>query len=217
MNLVVITSVLRPINDITIYDTQTRIEQTIASIHSVRKYIPNSYIVLCEGGEITQAEQLQFLGLVDELYMKNITEFKKSFGEAQLLYRYLTSIGLSRIMIEKRIGTISKLSGRYFLNANFNWRKMPKDKINILSGSHIENNVTKYYYDTRYYMIPKYYLETVILGLKSYINSGELYAQHNSIEHGFYTHVIRNHKIVHSPKKMGVSGLITYSGEIIDE
>jgi len=60
MNIVLITSVIRVINDNTVFSIEQRKNQLFHTIKNVRTKIPNIYVVLLEGGYIDEYE-LSFL------------------------------------------------------------------------------------------------------------------------------------------------------------
>ena len=188
-NLVLITSVINIVKTPfnvgvrSVYSQQDRFDQTLYTIKSIKNYIPNPYIVLLEGSDLTK-EQIDKINEVgcDQIYMvsKNIREHIdgpcKSVGELYILLDYLNNL--------KNVNeyeTISKISGRYYLNDKFDWNKYPIDKA-IYHCNKVRNNMT--HYNTRYYRIPvKYYdlykdilnkclSDKDILSCKSYI---ELY------------------------------------------
>ena len=68
MNVVLVTSMLRPVRDQTVFSTQQRINQTLKTISTVRDKIPNNYIVMIEGGSMENSEEKQFTELVDHLF-----------------------------------------------------------------------------------------------------------------------------------------------------
>lgn len=210
MNVVLVTSMLRPVRDRTIFSTNERIEQTMKTIVTVREKIPHCYIIMIEGGYINSEEQIKFEGLVDYLFCTDVTKYFKSAGEASLLYRYLTSDHFKSL---NDVETVSKLSGRYYLNHDFNWDSLPQGKCIIVfvpvawSGQPV--------YNTRYYRIPKGHLLNFTHGLERYLKSRESSMIFPDIEHCFYSHNIIFHKEVYSPERLGVCGLITGTNEFV--
>ena len=212
MNLVVITSVLRPINDKTIFTVEQRIAQTTRTIQTIKANIPNYHIVLAEGGVITERERTYFQGLINHVYENNITEFKKSPGEGNLLYRFMTSDYFKSLT---HILTLSKISGRYWLDDNFRWDALPMDK---LIFNHIAKGwLGKPLYNTRYYRMPRFFIPYYIEGLERYINSQEAVDAWPDLEHCFYTYVILAHDLVYSPSVLGVSGLVTGNAKPVSD
>ncbi len=54
MHVILVTSMLRPVNDITVFSTSQRIEQTRNTIATIRDKIPNNFIVMMEGGDMSE-------------------------------------------------------------------------------------------------------------------------------------------------------------------
>lgn len=212
MHLVLITSMLRPCRDHTIFSTQDRLRQTLNSISSVRIHIPDSYIVLLEGGMILPEEATQLRATADELWSTDISHLSKSPGEGTLLYRYLTSpefVALPPFL------TLSKLSGRYYLNNYFCWEALPLTKSIII---HREREWLGFpVYLTRYYRIPQHRVSTLITGLAKYLQSPEYAQAWPDMEHCSYRFGLIEVSEIFTPPRLGVSGYITGSGTIIDE
>ena len=210
MNVVLVTSVLRPVNDSTIFNVESRREQTINTIKTVREKIPNSYIVMVEGGKMEELEFKMFSCLVDHLFKTDVSYLRKSPGEASLLYRYLISDHFKGL---DKVNSVSKLSGRYILNEKFSWSNFPKDKIII---SFVKNSwMNKPLYNTRYYCIPIFLVQDFIDGLNRYIKSPEFQTAYPDIEHCFYQHNIINFDKIYTPEIIGVSGLLTGNGNLV--
>ena len=127
--LVIITSIINPIkeplsytNVRTIYSSEERFEQVLKTINSVKEKIPNSLIVLLEcSSNIEQYEDI-LRNRVDKYfnYINNTTVLKhvnskfKSMGENYQMLNFLINENL------KDYESIIKISGRYYLNDNFN-------------------------------------------------------------------------------------------------
>jgi len=212
MHVVLITSMLRPVRDHTIFTTHQRKEQTLHTIKSAREKIPGCFIVIIEGGYMEDSEQSLFENLSDYLFHIDISLFPKSPGEATLLYTYLTSPHFKSLI---NVETVSKLSGRYYLNDNFNWSNLPLDKsiISLLPKSWIGKPL----YKTRYYRIPQKHLSNFISGLHRYLLSKEARDAWPDIEHCFHSHNIILHDQVYCPKILGVCGLITGTNEFVSD
>lgn len=132
---------------------------------------------------------------------------KKSPGEASLLYSYLTSDHYKSL---KNINTISKISGRYYLDDYFNWNSFPLNKIIIKYN----NN---HWYETRYYRFPASYLKNFLDGINRYIKSEWFQRGDPTIENAFYHLNIINHENIFNPERLGVSGLNSSPGHIISD
>lgn len=212
MDIVLITSMLRPINDKTIFSTQERINQTLLSIASVRDKIPNAYIVMIEGGEMKLSDVKLFTHLVDYLYRTDVSELLKSQGEATLLFRYLTSDHFNSL---KNVLSVSKLSGRYYLTDDFHWDTFPRDKFIIcfVPVTWMKQSA----YKTRYYRIPQCYIFHFIEHLMKYLASTEFKSAHPDIEHCFYRFNIIKRDKLYSPEILGIEGRITGTNKLIQD
>jgi hypothetical protein len=211
MNLVLITSALRPINDTTVFNFEQRLIQTLNTISTARKKIPNCYIVMIEGTEVSESEKNFFSKLVNYYYLTDVKDLKKSIGEATLLYRYLTSDHF----LSHKFETVSKLSGRYYLNDNFIWSNLPKDRFIIKFEE--RSWYGRSCYHTRYYRIPKKYINNFISGLNHYLNSSEAANNWLDIEHNFYYHNIILAHEVYSPERLGICGLLTGCNKFVED
>jgi hypothetical protein len=206
MNIILVTSVLRVVNDKTVFSVDQRKIQLLNTLKNIRDKIPNIYIVLLEGGYIDDYELSFFKKLTNYIHNIDITHLKKSPGEATLLYSYLTSTHFKSLTVN----TISKISGRYYLNNHFDWNKLPLDKIIIKYNGNP-------WYETRYYRIPFTYLQEFLDGIKRYQDSEWFQKGDPSIENAFYhLHVIK-HENIFSPDILGVEGLNSGPGHIISD
>ena len=136
MNLVVILSVINPpktpfcyINTRSVFSIQERFQQSMNTIKSIKQYIPNCFIVFSECSEIEKSmmdeiiSQLDlFINSKDNPVVRSLVDCPyKGLGEiTQLMYTFS--------IIEQHIGfapfsNIFKLSGRYSLNADFDFAK----------------------------------------------------------------------------------------------
>lgn len=136
-----------------IYTKKERLEQTVETIKSVRKYLPKAFIVLFDNSIFTLDEYIALYTLSD-LFI-NITNSEelnyytdqciiKAYGEL-----YQTKYFLDLIK-EFRFNNFFKISGRYMLNETFNYSNYDNEN-NIFKKN---PGVTKYYY-TSFYKISK--------------------------------------------------------------
>ena len=212
MNLVIITSLLNPIdkplsytNIRTIYSVEERYEQTLITIQSVKEQIPNSHIVLLECSQNIECYESKLEKVVDEYYnfkqdvdiLTAVNSPYKGRGEVCVMLGYLKSANLTNVK------SLIKLSGRYYLNNKFNFTIF-ENSSNIFKKVEDHSVVS-----TRLYKIEASYIEEFIHILERaipYLNSGE------SVEHVFYKLMESNHTDI-----LGVSGNIAVNGSLIDE
>lgn len=119
--LVIITSVIHikpKINIKSHYSDDIRLEQTINTIKTVKTHLPNAYILLSEGSILTGEEYDKLSSHVNHLLLINNDDItkSKSIGELRIMIESINYIKNSNIVYNK----IYKLSGRYWLNDNFN-------------------------------------------------------------------------------------------------
>lgn len=104
-----------------------RYEQTLKTIESIKKNIPNAFIVLVEGTEIPEdmlsvfklsVNHIHQCHVIEEVY-KHINGPYKGLGEANSLLSYLQSEHYKEHTSD--FETISKISGRYWIRDDFEW------------------------------------------------------------------------------------------------
>jgi mannosyltransferase OCH1-like enzyme/glycosyltransferase involved in cell wall biosynthesis len=134
-NLVILTSVLNcsdnPLsyyNIRSIFDVNERYKQTLKSISTIKQKIPDCEILLCECSDLDEFQDLEIelKEKVDYYYnfykivsvREKVISKYKGLGEANLL---LESINIVENELYKKYTNIFKLSGRYYLNNNFNY------------------------------------------------------------------------------------------------
>lgn len=135
-NLVIVTSVINisqnPLsytNVRSIYSPNERFEQTIKTIESIRDKIPNSYILFIESSEINNDMENKIKEIVDHYTivmnddsLSKINGLYKGAGESTQIY-----YGIKEINLED-YDNIFKISGRYWLNDNFNYSNFENSK-----------------------------------------------------------------------------------------
>ena len=118
--IVIITSVIhikRTINIKSYCDDNIRLQQTLNTIETVKKYLPNSYILLSEGSTLTEEEYEKLSSLVNHVLLIDSPDITKgkSIGELRILIESMNYINSRKLEYNK----IYKLSGRYWLNESF--------------------------------------------------------------------------------------------------
>lgn len=141
-NLVIITSVINPVDNPvkydhkqkklpfnrSIYSSSERFYQTLLTIESLKR-IPNSFIVLLEGSSLSKEFSIPLFNLVD-LYFNNfynskvsplVNSYNKGNGEASMIIDFIKDFNLMEF------SNIFKISGRYVLNNHFNFEEYDND------------------------------------------------------------------------------------------
>lgn len=206
MNLVLITSCVYQYSGFSFYDPETRLKQLVElTIDSIRKKIPNSYIVILEGSELSSEEIEILKNNSDQLFLCSVNGLDKSSGEISLIYNFLNSLEFKKI--HKKINNLIKISGRYYLLENYNF--------NMYDGCVIKNNKkewsNEYASETRYYKVSKNKISDYINNLNNLITNGI----HRDIEHSFYFYNVVTP--TESIDKIGVGGFCGVDGSYVED
>ena len=184
--IIVSNNVLSYTNNRSIYTTDERFNQTIKTIESIKKYLPNAYIILFDNSKIDinkinilNSSVNLFINLIDNSELEYYTnEFpNKGYGElmqTKYALKYIKNLNIKQFF---------KISGRYLINNTFNY----KDYDNVFNIFKKNSSVTdrKYYY-TSFYKISannfnEYY--NTINSLCEYIKNNRSY---DKIDHEVY-------------------------------
>lgn len=199
MNLVLVTSVINARDSF--FSSEERLKQTIEfTIPSIRKKIPNSYVVILEGSNVSDEQKNKLEKICDEIFYIDLGGLDKQSGEINLLYKYLTS----EIFSEKKtkIENLLKISGRYYFSNQYDFEKYNKSVI-LNSKSSWTNHIVSH---TTYYKLFKDDISQFIEKLTLIIKTGIFI----DIEHTFYKYnmVPCEHEI----NKLMVSGFVSGDG-----
>jgi hypothetical protein len=215
INLVLITSVIK-VSRKSIYDDETRFQQTIDTVKSVQKHIPQCHMVLVEGSKdgLTESRKEQLLKLGDniEIIYCDVTDISKQHGEIKLISHFLDSPTFNALKEKYNILTFNKISGRYYLHDDFKFHY--DNETCVCCIWHPPQNYTPYSaIQTRYYSIPfkyiNHYKERLIY---SY------YHLFHDIEHSFYRYgVIPLNKINTNITKINVCGYLAPDGRFFHD
>jgi hypothetical protein len=190
-------------NSRSIYSPQERINQTILTINSIKKKIPEAKIIFLEGGLSSKISN-DLISKIDRyIYMGNIKIVRwlidskfKSCGEAIMLL-------LIKFDILKDSEFILKISGRYFLNDNFNieiWNKNFTCKV-------YNNTISTRLYGFSYNYIKKW--KWILIKSLPYLFLGY------SIEKTMFKFLYK--KETNIINTLGVEGFVAPFGKIIKE
>lgn len=206
MNLVLITSCIHQYSGFSFYDSDTRLNQLVElTINSVKKKIPNSYIVILEGSELSKKQNEILKNNSDQLFLCNVKGLDKSSGELSLIYNFLNSLEFKEIY--EKIDNLIKISGRYYLLENYNFY--------MYDGCVIKNNKkewsNEYASETRYYKVTKNKISEFINNLTNLITNGI----YRDIEHSFYFYnVVTPESLI---EKIGIGGFCGVNGEYFED
>jgi mannosyltransferase OCH1-like enzyme len=213
-NIVIITSVIncvdKPLSYYykrSIFDNNERYKHTLKTIETLKKYIKNADILFCECSDLSNHCEMEnnIRNKVDYYYnfyennviRNNVESELKDLGEVSILLE-----GLNKLeKIKKNYQNIFKLSGRYFLNKNFDYKIFDND-LNIFTNW----DNSKFSYCTIFYKINNKYINYYKNIL---INSINDLNNKNSIETCMYNYFVENINIV---EKVNVSGFLATEG-----
>lgn len=211
-HLFYITCAVMPESDKTCFSREKRMEQILKSIVSVRKMVPDSFVVLLEIGSASEDERRYLDSLVD-LYMSiPVSGLSKSLGEATMMNEFFLSQWF--MQNKHRFKTFSKLSGRYFLT----------DKYDFSRHSH-EKNIIKFrwvhpgegVFETRHFRIPSSNIDKFIKNLENVVNVHPYIFKHIDIEHIFFLFdFFPSCETIHA-KKIDVAGWYTGNGDYVED
>ena len=220
MNIIIITSSLKPFSS-NIPD-DTRREQTLQTISSVRKHFPKDLVILSDTSReiITESESSVFskcdyiinFGIGSNSYAYTVHKMK-SFSESYMLLETLEHIKTLNL---KGINRIFKLSGRYAINSDFNidahnkkdkyvFKKATKTWMNpIMNGA-------THCFQTRFFSLDYSLIDDYISILKNNISM----LQHLDTEHAHFINIKKQN--LHEIDIMNVEGVLEHDLSIVKD
>lgn len=142
------------------YSTQQRFVQTIKTIASVRKYIPDSYVVLIDNSEFNNLEYAilkyttdYFINIIDDKELNYNTNEHKLKLIAELSQQLCFYDNFLKKIDINTITHFFKISGRYFINEDFNYNKY-NNALNIFKKNSQIRGCDHYYYTSFYKLNP---------------------------------------------------------------
>jgi hypothetical protein len=152
------------VNNRSCYTPQQRLQQTFDTIKSIRKFIPDSYIILIDNSKFNYFECMFFKNTVDIFI--NITDneflnFYTDIFEYKAFAEISQQIHFFKLFLKNdysKIKNFFKISGRYLINEDFCYNNYDND-YNIFKKN-IEVLDREYYY-TCFYKLDKSILEEV--------------------------------------------------------
>jgi hypothetical protein len=136
------------------YNSSERFKDTLKTIHSIREYVPDAKIYLIEGSKLNHEMEFIFESLTD-YYVNTYTDNKIIKGVNSKMKGYGETVQLKYIFHNynlEKYDYIFKISGRYYLNNNFNLNKLVySNKVLFCKGKSSQPPIVS----TVLYMIPK--------------------------------------------------------------
>lgn len=147
-----------------VYTNAQRFEQTINTIASVRKNIPDAFIILFDNSKFNTEDYNNLKSNVDYFinpchddsgflnYYTNNCQFKCLAELSQIIYAYYYFF---KHVNFTKINHFFKISGRYYVNENFDYNNFDNDKIIFKQNNMIIN---RNYLYTSFYKLTKEFL-----------------------------------------------------------
>jgi hypothetical protein len=212
LNLFYITCAVRPTTETSIFPSHIRIQQILLSIQSVRKKVPNAFIVLLETGSASDEEKDFLQSQVDHYMTIPATSLVKSQGEAMLIHGFFTSSWFQEN--RPRFQTFSKLSGRYFLLDRYDFMAHSLDKVFIKFRWDEQGRGL---FETRYYRIPASKIDGFIQTLDVVLSKHSTLFKETDIEHIYCLfNFFPLQETIHD-QPIGLAGWYTGDGHYMEE
>ena len=211
-NLFLITSVIKVLenhSEKSFCDHPRRQHETLKTINSIREKIPDVKIFLLECSDMSNEQEHFLKGKVDiflnlssESNISETVSKSKSQGEKMMIIRSLEYLEKEKIEYE----SLFKISGRYWLNNNFNIDNFINDSYTV---KFVENNNLL----SNFFKLPN----RLVLNFKEYLNTTDI------IDYEFKNYFTRFIKSLNDEEnkkeirdKIGVSGFKSMNGKFID-
>jgi len=218
MNLVIISCAIHTTTSSSCFSDDIRIEQMQNTMRSIMNKIPDAYTVILETGSATQEQKNKISRYSNEYHTQNVTNLNKNTGEATMLYRYLQSDAFKAIV--DKLETINKVSGRYFLNDNFNFNRFSLETIIV---KHRLGEIGEHLFETRYYRFPRSHLPYFFEKLESIMTSPKKELEYDDVEHLFYKYDMFPINKTHynlgftQHDRIGIAGWVAGDGKFIED
>jgi hypothetical protein len=202
-----------------VYDKNSRFNQTKNTIETIKNKIPNIKIFLIECSELLEEETNYLKDNVDiflNIYNSNDCELlNKVYSHSKSMGEGTMTINAFNYLIENKINydNIFKISGRYWLSNFFNLENFYNNKIIV------KNNTKPYqYYTCLYTSLYKLDKETADLW-HIFLKNSQLEFQNCESFESIFANFIKTqpiNKVVYL-EKLGVSGNVAIDGCFIDD
>lgn len=201
-NLVVITSKiivsntkLSYINERSIYTEQERFQQIVETIASVKKYIPNSFIILIDNSKLNNKD-IDTLNNLVNLFIHNTTHYQLNYFTDKCIYKGCGELAQILYVINNYILKIKNISFNNFIKISGRYKII--DNIEYLLS--IDDNVFKkntmvtdkiYFYTCFYKIVEQKFIDYYKALLRTYSNTSEHYKDlevnlPNNLNYDFY-------------------------------
>lgn len=219
-----------------VYSTEERLKQTIATCTSIKEKVPDSDIIILDGGhehltddekEILRGSMNRFISYTDDAEVKSIQavpnqDIVKNAIEILMFGTFFTE---NAEQIKKEYSRVFKMSGRYTLNDSFDLSFHEKTSHGIvIRGPYtsqfppdITGNITKQYmsrlwsFDTS---LIKYIAECYQM-MYAHMITRVNNAGYIDIEHLLFNYL--NPAYIRVPEKIGIEGCIAPSGAQVSD
>ena len=217
INLVLIPSVVRnPVLSFHMSEDE-RLNQLIGTIKSCIDKIPNSHIVILEGGDVNENDQLRMMNAgATEVFSYDLVRNgkripnpnrTKTYGELTLFLEYFSSINFNNI--KDNVISISKAGGRILLNENFNFDSSENSVMNYTHTAWSGKGACS----GRYWKIPmskfEHFHSRLSTLYKDYIKDESII----DIEHGLYEYNVIPLEGIEPNTPTGVSLFVSTIGQ----
>ena len=139
-------------NNRSVYSNETRFNQTFETIESIKKHIPNYYIILFDNSDFTDDMYLKikksvniFINITDNENINYCTNVDKNKGVGELLQiKYML-----KFVDEIKFKNLFKITGRYLINEKFDFEKFNSNDNNMFKKNDLIE-IDNYYYTCFY-------------------------------------------------------------------
>jgi hypothetical protein len=144
-----------------IYSKEERFIQTIETINSIKKYIPDYFIILFDNSDFNNFEKTVlnnivdcFLNIIDDdnlNYYTNKCKIK-AYAEVSQQLKFFDLFIVTENNNLNKINNFYKISGRYLINDTFDFKQFNNDK--TIFKKDLDNTKNNYYF-TSFYKLDK--------------------------------------------------------------
>ncbi len=192
------------INNRSIYSKDERFLQTLNTIESIKKYIPNYFIILIDNSNFTDEEYNKlftkvnlFLNIKNNKkldYYTNESEFK---GYAEISQIITALYYIKALMKQINLLNFFKITGRYTINNTFNFNQIISNNFNIFK---INKNIKdREYIYTCFYKITNTYFDNYFNNIEKLYNEIQITNIYDNLDLETYLpKYIENKKLINN-------------------